>query len=161
MGTLWGGDHGDNTETTAMGMWGRCGDDIGPMGMMWGWRGWHGDHEITKNTITFERIKIIQFCLKIWDPCTLLHTYRLDLIHMWGCPFEIAAKMKTMCKIWLKCQFSHKTVNCRKICNAPLDALMWPLQIINWQWTLIIDPSWWKCKLYPPIIQCPKLLNLP
>ena len=27
-------------------------------------------------------------------------------------------------KIWLKCQFSHRTVNHRKICNAPIDALM-------------------------------------
>ena len=39
--------------------------------------------------------------------------------------------MKTKCKIWLKCQFSHTTVNHRKILNAPLDALMCPLQIIN------------------------------
>ena len=31
----------------------------------------------------------------------------------------------------IKCQFSHTTVNRRKILNAPLDALMCPLQIIN------------------------------
>ena len=36
------------------GQWGQCGD--------------HGDNEITKNAITFERIKIIEFRLKIWDP---------------------------------------------------------------------------------------------
>ena len=54
----------------------------------------------------------------------------LDLLtHLWL--FEIVAKMKTKCKIWLKCQFLHRTTNCRKICNAPLDALMCPLQIIN------------------------------
>ena len=27
-------------------------------------------------------------------------------------------------EIWLKCQFSHRTVNNRKICNTPLDTLM-------------------------------------
>ena len=39
--------------------------------------------------------------------------------------------MKRKCKIELKCQFSHTTINHRKILNAPLDALMCPLQIIN------------------------------
>ena len=33
---------------------------------------------------TLERIKIIQFCLKICDPWTLLHTYRLGLMCRWG-----------------------------------------------------------------------------
>ena len=46
-------------------------------------------------------------------------------------PIEIAAELKTKCKISLKCQFSHTTVNRRKIFNAPLDALMYPLQIIK------------------------------
>ena len=46
-------------------------------------------------------------------------------------PFDIAAEMKTKCKIRLKCQFSHTTINCRKNFNTPLDALMCPLQIIN------------------------------
>ena len=45
--------------------------------------------------------------------------------------FEIAAGMKTKCKIWLKCQFLHRTVNHRKICNTSLEALICPLQIIN------------------------------
>ena len=45
--------------------------------------------------------------------------------------FAITAEMKTKCKIWPKCQFSHRTVNHKKICNVPLDALMCPLQIIN------------------------------
>ena len=39
--------------------------------------------QIGRITITFEWIKIIQFCLKIWDPWTLLHTYRLDLMCRW------------------------------------------------------------------------------
>ena len=36
--------------------------------------------QIRRITITLEQIKIIQFCLKIWDPWTLQHTYRLDLM---------------------------------------------------------------------------------
>ena len=43
--------------------------------------------QIRRITITLERIEIIQFCLKIWDPWTLLHTYRLGLMCRWGgCP---------------------------------------------------------------------------
>ena len=38
------------------------------MGMTGMTRGPRGDNEITKNAITFERIEIIEFCLKIWDP---------------------------------------------------------------------------------------------
>ena len=60
METTWGpsggyggcGDNGDDGDD--VGTWGQCGD--------------HGDNEITKNAITFERIKIIEFRLKIWDP---------------------------------------------------------------------------------------------
>ena len=37
-------------------------------GTMRGPRGLCGDNEIIKNAITFEQIKIIEFCLKIWDP---------------------------------------------------------------------------------------------
>ena len=37
-------------------------------GTTWGQPGDHGDNKITKNAITFERIEIIEFCLKIWDP---------------------------------------------------------------------------------------------
>ena len=40
--------------------------------------------QIRRITITLEWIKIIQFCLKIWDPWTLLHTYKLDLMCRWG-----------------------------------------------------------------------------
>ena len=34
----------------------------------WGQCGNCGDNKITKNAITFERIEIIEFRLKIWDP---------------------------------------------------------------------------------------------
>ena len=40
---------------------GRCKDDGDK-------RGDHGDNKITKNALTFERIEIIEFRLKIWDP---------------------------------------------------------------------------------------------
>ena len=66
METTWGpsGDDGDDMGT----MWGQCGDDVGMTGMMRGQRGPRGDNKITKNAITFERIEIIEFHLKIWDP---------------------------------------------------------------------------------------------
>ena len=41
---------------------------MGMTGTMWGPQGPCGDNEITNNAITFERIKIIEFRLKIWDP---------------------------------------------------------------------------------------------
>ena len=53
----------------------------------------------------------------------------------------------------------QRTIKQKKISNVPLDALMCPLPIINWHWTPIIDPSWCKCMLYPPPVQCRKLLN--
>ena len=53
VGTTWGGDQGDNIETTVMGVWGPHGDNVRMTGMMWGLQGC-GDHEITKNSITFE-----------------------------------------------------------------------------------------------------------
>ena len=37
-----------------------------------------------------------------------------------------------------------------EVCNASLDALMFPVQIIKRPWTSIIDPSWCKCMLYSP-----------
>ena len=99
MGTMWrptwSGDHGDNMETKAMGVW----------GTMWQWQGWHGDyrdnmgttgmtwepqgcqdHKITKNAITLEWIKIIQFRLKFWDP----HTYVIGLLT----EFHITVKLR-------------------------------------------------------------------
>ena len=46
-------------------------------------------------------------------------------------PFQITAEMKTKVQNSTKMSICHTTVNHRKICNAPLDALMCPLQIIN------------------------------
>ena len=66
-------------------------------------------------------------------------------------PFKSQLKWRLKCKIWIWCYFYHRTVNHRKICNAPLDASMCSLQIINWHWTSIINPSWSQCMLYPPI----------
>ena len=43
--------------------------------------------QIGRITITLEQIEIIQFCLKIWDPWTLLHTYRIGLMCRWGVSF--------------------------------------------------------------------------
>ena len=68
---------------------------------MWAW--WHTRHthththlhphthksqwaQITKCLIKLEQIKIIQFCLKIWDLCTFLDLCRLGLVCIWGCP---------------------------------------------------------------------------
>ena len=42
--------------------------------------------QIGRITKTLEWIEIIQFCLKICDPWTLLHTYKLGLLCRWGCP---------------------------------------------------------------------------
>ena len=43
--------------------------------------------QIGRITITLAQIEIIQFCLKICDPWTFLHTYRLGLMCRWGgCP---------------------------------------------------------------------------
>ena len=90
MGTFWGlwGWCGHDVDDTGT-MWGWHGDDVDDVGMtwmMWGQRGDHGDNKITKNAITFERIEIIEFRLQIWDPWTLPHTCRLQLMCRWGCP---------------------------------------------------------------------------
>ena len=166
---------------------------------------WRQPFAITKYAIKLEWIKIIQFCLKIWDLCTFLHLFRLGLVCRWGVvpsqiafftfrpkkvhvfcscelpgknfhvfklepdrpcldwqlmwlltswpiynPFKLQPKWREKCKIWLWHQFYHRTINCRKICNTPIDALMCPLQIINWLWTSITNPSWCKQMLYPP-----------
>ena len=89
------GPHGDLLEAMEMmwGQWGWHGDDVGTTGMTWEPRGQcgdHGDNEITKNTITFEWIEIIEFHLKIWDPWTLPHTCRLQLMCRWGVLSQVA-----------------------------------------------------------------------
>ena len=48
---------------------------------------WSQRSRSLKNAIKCEWIKIIEFCLKIYDPWTLIHTYRLGLLCSWGgCP---------------------------------------------------------------------------
>ena len=46
-------------------------------------------------------------------------------------PFQITAKMKTKVQNSTKMSICHTTVNHRKICNAPLDDLICPLQMTN------------------------------
>ena len=103
MGTtemMWGPQrqHGDTGWMGWVGgIWG-CEDDVKMMGMMWGWWKQCVDEKdnvgktwgpwglpISKNEITLEWIKIIRFCLKICDLCTLLLSYRLGLICRLGC----------------------------------------------------------------------------
>ena len=43
--------------------------------------------QIGRITITLEWIEIIQLCLKICDPWSLPHTYRLGLMCSWGVPY--------------------------------------------------------------------------
>ena len=116
-GTTWGGDHGENGDHshgdymgTFWGLWGQCGDngdDVGTTGTTWGQCGDHGDNEITKNAITFERIKIIEFRLKIWDPWTLPHTCRLQLIcRLGGCPIPNCIFIQKMLQWPSKTKFS-------------------------------------------------------
>ena len=47
-------------------------------------------------------------------------------------PFKLDLKWRPKCKFWLKCQFAILKSTTKKIWNAPLDALMYPLQIIKW-----------------------------
>ena len=58
--------------------------------------------QIRRITITLEGIEIIQFCLKIWDPWTLLHTYRLGLMCRWGVSYSK----------WHFCVFDPKKCSC-------------------------------------------------
>ena len=52
----------------------------------WSWRSPN-----CKNSIKHEQIEIIEFCLKIYDPWTLLHIYRLGLMcRQGGVPSQMA-----------------------------------------------------------------------
>ena len=51
-----------------------------------------------QNSISPELIEIIQFCLKICDHWTFLHTYRLGLMCRWG---GVLSQMALLC-FWLK-----------------------------------------------------------
>ena len=59
---------------------------------------WAKKTQIGRITITLERIEIIQFCLKICDPWTFLHTYRLGLMCRWG---GVLFQMALLC-FWRK-----------------------------------------------------------
>ena len=61
-----------------------------------------------KNAIKCERIKIIEFRLKICDPWALLHTYRLDLMCRWG---GVLSQMALLC-------FGPKKVNVFHSCDS-------------------------------------------
>ena len=172
---------------------------------------WRRPFAITKYAITLERIEIIQFCLKICDPWTLLHTYRLGLMCRWGVSYfkwhfyvfdakkcscdppiknfpVFALDPIRPCLDWqlrailtsqpiydpFKCDFEWRpkckiglNVNLPKNCQAEKN-FKCTLRCSNvsstnhqWHWTPIIDPSWCKHMLYPPPIQCWKLLNRP
>ena len=74
--------------------------------------------QIRRITITLEPIEIIQFCLKICDPWTLLHTYRLGLMCRWG---GVLSQMALLC-------FGPKKVHLFRSCeplikNFPVFAL--------------------------------------
>ena len=50
-----------------------------------------GMAQIIKYAIKLTQIKIIQFCLKIWELYTFLHLFRLGLVCRWGgVPSQIA-----------------------------------------------------------------------
>ena len=66
--------------------------------------------QIGRITITLERIEIIQFCLKICDPLTLLHTYRLGLMCRWG---GVLSQMALLC-------FGPKKVHLFCSCEPPI-----------------------------------------
>ena len=59
-------------------------------------------------------------------------------------------------KIWVSGQFFHKSVDCKNVQKIFLSTLICHLQMTNWQWTPIFDPSCHKCMLYPlPIKKIP------
>ena len=66
-------------------------------------------------------------------------------------------------ELWLLDQFFHRRVNGKNLQKIILSSLICPLQMTNWQWTPIIDPSCRKRTLYPlPIkkIPIPRLIFL-
>ena len=50
----------------------------------------------------------------------------------------------TKWEIWVCHQFYYGTVNHKIFWNAPLDTLIYSLQITNWHWTPITHPSYLK-----------------
>ena len=104
----------------------------------------------------------VKFCLfSHWNMMLRLTIdMSFDLLPIYD-PFKSQMKWRQMYKFWLWHQFYHRTIIHRKICNAPFDAPMCPLQIIIWHWTSITDPSWLHCKhmLYPSTIPQRKSKN--
>ena len=47
-----------------------------------------GTPEMSQKSIKIEQIEIFQFCLKIFNLCTLVHTYRLYLGYRWGVSYH-------------------------------------------------------------------------
>ena len=69
----------------------------------WSWRSPN-----CKNSIKCEQIEIIEFCLKIYDPWTLLHTYRLGLMCRQG---GVPSQMALLC-------FEPKKVHLFRSCDS-------------------------------------------
>ena len=72
----------------------------------WSWRS-----PKCKNSIKHERIKIIEFCLKIYDPWNLLHTYRLGLMCRQG---AVPSQMALLC---FEPKKVHRFCSCDSIGN--------------------------------------------
>ena len=149
-GTMWGprGQHGVETmETTVMGTtWGPSGA-MGMMGMTRGQCGDHGDNEITKNAITFEQIEIIEFHLKIWDPWTLPHTCRLQLMYRWG---GLLSQMAFLCK---KCSGDPRKKNFPLFALDPIRPYLdWAVRGFLTSWPIYdplkSQPKWKKSEKF-------------
>ena len=91
---------------------------------------------ILKNAIKRERIKIIEFRLKICDPWALFHTYRLGLMCRWG---GVPSQMALLC-------FEPKNVHVFHSCDS-LDKkfLVFALDptrpCLDWDWADFWPPS--------------------
>ena len=75
-------------------------------------------------------------------------------------PFNFDLKWRPKCKIRLKCQFAIELSNTKNLkCTLRCSNVYSTNH--QWHWTPIIDHSWCERTLYPPPIQCKKLLNQP
>ena len=70
--------------------------------------------------------------------------------------FQIGPQIMKNWEICISGQFSHRSVNRKNLQKIFLSSLICPLQMTNWQWTPIIDPSCRKRMLYPlPVNKIP------
>ena len=90
---------------------------------------WRQPFAITKYAITLEWIEIIQFCLKICDPWTLLDTYRLGLMCRWG---GVLFQMTLLCFWCKKCSCDPP------IKNFPVFVLDPTRPCLDWQLRVIL-----------------------